>query len=183
MHAARVAALFLAELQSTHRAQRSSARVFRGHALREELLGLALEVILKLFVEFLLDAMAAEEGAQPQWNRVDPMFEAHRILPVRTLCRYRRQGAAPGSRAVTPLLLVAESDHGVDPLGAAHRDPARRQRHKRQRPAMPLRASRHARSPRKGGSSCRLPFRVVCGQAALVNRTWRDGCSRWVSIQ
>src|SRR6516162_567711 len=85
MHAARVAALFLAQLQSTHRAQRSSARVFRGHALREELLGLALEVILKLFVEFPLDAMAAEERAQPQWNRVDPMFEAHRILPVRTL--------------------------------------------------------------------------------------------------
>src|SRR6516225_1674569 len=84
MHAARVAALFLAQLQSTHRAQRSSARVFRGHALREELLGLALEVILKLFVEFPLDAMAAEERAQPQWNRVDPMFEAHRILPVRT---------------------------------------------------------------------------------------------------
>src|SRR5215469_7401623 len=102
------------DLRSTRRPKRTSwsrvsrkctpraARVFRGHALREELLGLPLEVILKLFVEFPLDAMAAEERAEPQWNRVHPMFKAHRILPVRTLCRYRRQGGAPGSRAVTP---------------------------------------------------------------------------------
>ena len=61
-----VAAFLLALLDSVHRTERRQPRVSRGETFRDVLVGQPLDVKLELFVELVLDAIAAEERSQPQ---------------------------------------------------------------------------------------------------------------------
>lgn len=98
VHATSIAAFFPPQFESVHRPHGRVARVLWGHALSEEFFAFALKVVLKLFVELLLDALSSEERAQPQQKRMDPMFEVHGFLLALRLCKYRLRNTAKGSR-------------------------------------------------------------------------------------
>jgi hypothetical protein len=74
---ARVAAFFLALLETTNRTKGSAAGFIGGHAGRDELAGFLLDVIGELFAQCLIDLRATKEGAKAQRQSVKPMFDAH----------------------------------------------------------------------------------------------------------
>src|SRR6267143_1861819 len=54
-------------------------RLFWGKPIGDAFLDFALQVELQLFVQLLLDAAAAKEGAQAERDGVEPMLWAHRV--------------------------------------------------------------------------------------------------------
>ena len=60
---ARVPAFFLALGEAIHATESGTPGLFRGEALRDELLRTALQMVLQLFFELLLHLAAAEEGS------------------------------------------------------------------------------------------------------------------------
>src|SRR5690606_1681837 len=77
--APRVPALVLTPLDTAERAQRCAPGLIRGHACRDVLLGLSLEVIAELLVELLLDLAASQKSAQAHAYYIRPLLDTHRL--------------------------------------------------------------------------------------------------------
>ncbi len=113
-----IAAFLLSLLNTAQGAQGSVARLLRCHAFSDIFLNLPLEVIADLLVQFLLDLLAAEQGAQPQRDRVEPAFETH-LSTLLKLHYMRDGGREPGPIGRLFFELLAAGPRQAVELGAA----------------------------------------------------------------
>ena len=76
-HAARVAAFFLALLDSAQIEQGGAARFVGAEAIGDALFGSALEVIAQFLVQFILDCAPSKQRTNAERNDMEPAFETH----------------------------------------------------------------------------------------------------------